>query len=68
MGINLVDNCLLDNVTIKLETTKPVFENNICMYQIMLMYIARDNHHDSDVIMMNRVFIIISGYSNSTNL
>ena len=63
MGINLVGNSLLDNVTIKLETTKPAFENNICMYRIMLIYIARDNHHDSDVITMNKIFI--SGYSNN---
>ena len=42
MGINLVGNSLLDNVTIKLETTKPAFENNIYMYRIKLMYIARD--------------------------
>ena len=69
MGINLVGNSLLDNVTIKLETTKPAFENNICMYRIMLVYIARDDHHASDIMTLNRIHI--SGYSNnchSTNL
>jgi len=69
MGINLVGNSLLDNVTINLKTARPVFENNICMYRIMLIYLERDNHHDSDVITMNK--ISISGYSNnchSTNL
>ena len=69
MGINLVGNSYLDNVTIELETTKPAFENDICMHRIMLIYIARNDHHASDVIIMNRVYVI--GYSNnchSTNL
>ena len=63
MGINLVGNSLLDNVIIELETEKPAFEDNICMYRIMLIYIFRNNHHDSDIITMNK--ISISGYSNN---
>ena len=63
MGINLVGNSLLNNVTIKLETEKPAFEDNICMYRIMLIYILRNDHHDSDIITMNK--ISISGYSNN---
>ena len=69
MGINLVGNSYLDNITIELETTKPAFANDICMYRIMLIYIARDDHHASDIMTLNRVHI--SGYSNnchSTNL
>ena len=63
MGINVVGNSILDNVTIELETDKPTFENNICMYRIMLKYIARNNHSSSDTITMNK--LSISGYSNN---
>ena len=63
MGINVVGNSILDNVTIELETDKPTFENNICMYRIMLIYIARNNHSSSDTITMNK--LSISGYSNN---
>ena len=63
MGINVVGNSILNNVTIELETDKPTFENNICMYRIMLIYIARDYHSGSDTITMNK--LSISGYSNN---
>ena len=37
MGINVVGNSILNNVTIELETDKPTFENNICMYRTVVV-------------------------------
>ena len=64
IGVNLIGNSYLTNITIDLYVATPHFDSDVCTPRILLMYTDKDSnyiHNGVEVLVINNLFI--SGYS-----